>query len=121
MINMSKIQVLKKGSKQHDYTIRFTIFDPKKNFVSTPEAKDACRRFLHCSKKKMVDEYDGFYGVWMKVGRGKNAHIEFNKTTKQAANVIFIIPKKHRRDAYKIIGNIDLPWSSEFIKRSFTK
>ena len=123
MITMSRIQVLKKGSKQHNYTIRFTIFDPKKYFVSTPEAKDACRKIMKCSKKKMTEEYDSMYGVWTKVGRGKNAHIEFNKipTANTAANVIFIIPKKHRKDAYKMIYNIEIPWSSEFIKRSLAK
>lgn len=109
MIKMSKIQVLKKDSKQHDYTIRFTVFDPIKHFVSTPEAKDACRKQLRCSKKKMDEEYDSVYAVWTKVGRGKKAHIEFNKTTKVAANVIFIVPKSHRKHSYKIIDNLELP------------
>ena len=112
---MNKIKVLKKDSKKAiDYTIRFFVFDPKKHFVSTPEAKDLCRRDMHCSKKKMEEEYDSIYGVWLKIGRGKNAHIEFNKTTKNAANVIFIIPKKHRREAWKHIGQIEIPY--EFVK-----
>ena len=109
---MSNIPVLKNDSKQHYYTIRFTIFDPKKHFISTPEAKDAVRKAIHCSKKKMNEEYDSVYGVWTKVGRGKNAHIEFNKTTKAAANVIFIIPKKHRKESYKVIDALELPWIS---------
>ena len=118
-MKMSRIQVLKKDSKKHDYTIRFTIFDPKKHFVSTPEAKDACRKVMRCSKKKMDEEYDSVYGVWIKVGRGKNAHIEFNKTTKVAANVIFIVPKKHRKDSYKIINNLELPWNCHTVKEAF--
>ena len=119
MIKMSKIQVLKKDSKQHDYTIRFTIFDPKKKFISTPEAKDACRKQMRCSKKKMDEEYDSIYAVWIKVGRGKNTHIEFNKTTKDAANVIFIVPKKHRKDSYKIINNLELPFGPDVLKKAF--
>ena len=119
MIKMNKIQVLKKDSKQHDYTIRFTVFDPKKHFVSTPEAKDACRKQLHYSKKKMDEEYDSVYAVWMKVGHGKKTHIEFNKTTKAAANAIFIVPKKNRRDSYKIIDNLELPFSDNIVKKTF--
>lgn len=110
-----KIKVLMEGSmKRPAFTIRFFIFDPKKHFVSTPEAKDICRKELHCSKKKMDEEYDTMFGVWTKVGRGKNAHIEFNKTTKAAANVIFIFPKKHRHGLWKRIGNIEIPY--KFVK-----
>lgn len=111
----SKIKICKSEKEGSTlYTIRFFVFDPKKHFISTPEAKDLCRKEMHCSKKKMEEEYDSFYGVWMKIGRGKNAHIEFNKSTKEASNVIFIIPKKHRREAWKTIGNVEIPYS--FIK-----
>ena len=111
----SKIKVLKEGSESAiNYTIRFFVFDPKKHFISTSEAKDLVRKEMHCSKKKMSEEYDSMYGIWIKIGRGKKAHIEFNKTTKVAANVIFIIPKKHRREAWKHIGRIEIPY--EFVK-----
>ena len=100
------------------YTIRFFIFDPKKYFIGTDEAKDICRKEMRCSKKKIKEEYDSIYAVWMKVGRGKNAHIEFNKTTKTAANVIFIVPKKYRRDAYKIINNFTLPTAAINVAKS---
>ena len=111
----SKIKVLKEGSETAvNYTIRFFVFEPKKHFISTQEAKDLCRKEMHCSKKKMDDEYDSMYGIWLKIGRGKNSHIEFNKTTKNAANVIFIIPKKHRREAWKHIGRIEIPYA--FVK-----
>lgn len=93
------------------YTIRFIIFDPKKHFVSTPEAKDLCRKDMHCSKKKMDEEYDSLFGSWIKVGRGKNAHVEFNKTLKNATNVIFIIPKKYRREAWQTINIEEIPYS----------
>lgn len=115
MIN--KIYVLKKDSlKAVDYTIRFFVFNPKKHFVSTPEAKDICRKDMHCSKKKMTEEYDSVYGVWTKVGRGKNTHIEFNKTTKDAANVIFIVPKKYRKRTGDIIKNMELPCDKKIFK-----
>ena len=115
MIN--KIYVLKKDSlKAVDYTIRFFVFNPKKHFVSTPEAKDICRKDMHCSKKKMTEEYDSMYGVWTKVGRGKNTHIEFNKTTKDAANVIFIVPKKYRKRTGDIIKNMELLYDKKIFK-----
>ncbi len=115
MIN--KIYVLKKNSlKAINYTIRFFVFNPKKHFVSTPEAKDICRKDMRCSKKKMTEEYDSMYGVWMKVGRGKNTHIEFNKTTKDAANVIFIVPKKYRKKTWDIMKNMGLPYDKKIFK-----
>ena len=52
MIRISKIGICKDGTKQRLYTIRFAVFDPKKYFVGTDEAKDLCRRQMHCSKKK---------------------------------------------------------------------
>lgn len=108
--NYGKIQVCKEGKKQHDFTIRFFVFNPKKHFIGTEEAKDLVRKDMHCSRKKM-DEYDSLYGLWMKVGRGKNAHVEFDKTLKSAANVIFIIPKSKRKRCWDIIRNIEIPIS----------
>ena len=50
-MNSSKIKVMREGSKKAiDYTIRFFVFDPRKKFISTPEAKDLCRKEIHCSK-----------------------------------------------------------------------
>ena len=91
--------------------MRFIIFDPKKHFVSTPEAKDLCRKEMRCSKKKMDEEYDSLFASWIKVGRGKNMHVEFNKSTKTGANVIFIVPKKHRREAWRVINTEEIPYS----------
>ena len=107
-VKVNKISI-KTGTNKSLFTMRFIIFDPKKHFVSTPEAKDLCRKDMHCSKKKMADEYDSLFGVWIKVGRGKNTHIEFNKTTKSAANVIFIVPKKYRREAWETIKFTEIP------------
>lgn len=118
MIKINKIQVLKEDTNQNMYTIRWAMFDPKKHFISTQEAKDASRKELHCSKKKMTEEYDSIYATWIKVGRGKNAHIEFNKTTKDAANTIFIIPKKYRRESYKIINNLELPFRADVLLKT---
>lgn len=111
----SKIKILAKGSmKKPAFSIRFFVFNPKKHFISTPEAKDLCRKEMHCSKKKMDEEYDTMFGVWTKVGRGNNAHIEFNKTTMTAANVIFVFPKKYRQGLWKRIENVEIPYS--FVK-----
>ena len=93
------------------FTMRFIVFDPKKHFVSTPEAKDLCRKDMHCSKKKMTDKYDSLFAFWMKIGRGRGTHVEFNKSTKAAANVIFIVPKKHRVDAWQALKTVELPYS----------
>ena len=108
-IRIHKIQ-MKTSNNKPLYTIRFIIFDPKRRFVSTPEAKDLCRKEMHCSKKKMDEEYDSLFGSWIKVGRGKNTHVEFNKTTKNAANVIFIVPKKYRREAWQTINIEEIPY-----------
>ena len=109
-IRVHKIQ-MKTSNNRPLYTIRFIIFDPIKHFVSTPEAKDLCRKEIHCSKKKMDEEYDSLFGSWIKVGRGKNTHVEFNKSTKAAANVIFIVPKKYRREAWQTINIEEIPYS----------
>lgn len=100
----------KEESKKADYTIRYIVFNPKKFFVGTDIAKDVWRRIMHCSKKKMNEEYDSIYGVWMKIGRGKNTHVEFNRTTKTAANVIFIVPKAHKRHANTVLSSLELPY-----------
>lgn len=116
----NKIKVLEHGSvKKINFTIRYFVFDPKKHFIGTDIAKDVCRTEMHCSKKKMNEEYDSIYGVWMKIGRGKNTHIEFNKSTKTAANIIFIIPKKHKREALKVLNQMELPWDNEEVKKAF--
>lgn len=117
---MNKIKVLKNGSeKAIDFTIRFFVFDPKKHFISTPEAKDLCRKQMHCSKKKMDEEYDAIYGVWVKVGRGKNKHIEFNRSTKMAANCIFIVPKKYRSRTWYVMKNLEMPYDVAELKGFF--
>ena len=109
-LRMHKIQ-MKTSHNRSLFTMRFIIFDPKKHFVSTPEAKDLCRKEMHCSKKKMDEEYDSLFASWIKVGRGKNTHVEFNKSTKTGANVIFIIPKKYRKDAWTVINTEEIPYS----------
>lgn len=115
--NVWKIYVYKEGnSKKIDYTMRFIPFDPGKKFISTPEAKDLCRKDMHCSKKKMAEEYDSMYGIFSKVGRGKNAKIGFNRSTKDAANVIFVVPKKKRREAWRVLEDVLLPYDKEVFK-----
>ena len=109
-VRINKIQI-KTSNNRPLFTMRFIIFDPKKHFVSTPEAKDLCRKEMHCSKKKMDEEYDSIFASWIKVGRGKNMHVEFNKSTKTGANVIFIIPKKYRKDAWTVINIEEIPYS----------
>ena len=117
---MNKIQVIKEGTeKKIEYTIRFVVFDPKKHFVNTQEAKDLCRKEIRCSKKKMDEEYDSLWGVWTKEGRGKKATIVFNKTTKTAANVVFIVPKKHKLRTWNILQNVELPYSLDIVKNNF--
>lgn len=116
----NKIKVLAEGSdKKVAFTIRYFVFNPKEVFIGTDTAKEVCRREMHCSKKKMTEEYDSIYGIWMKIGRGKNTHIEFNKTTKNAANIIFIVPKKHRKEAWKVINTMELPWGNPEVKKVF--
>ena len=97
----------KPGSKKILFTFRFIIFDPKKHFVSTDEAKDTFRKIMRISKKKMADEYCSIYATSTTVGRGINKHIEFNKSTKTAADTIFIVPKKYHRMAMKDIVNLE--------------
>ena len=112
-IRIHKISI-KTSNNRSLFTMRFIVFDPIKHFISTPEAKDLCRKEMHCSKKKMNDEYDSLFGSWMKIGRGKKAHVEFDKSTKAAANVIFIVPKKYRIDAWNALKLTEIPF--EFFK-----
>lgn len=97
----------KPGSKKIIFTFRFIIFDPKKCFLGTDEAKDFWRRHMGISKKKMEEEFSSIYATSTVVGRGKNKHIEFNKSTKMAADVIFIVPTKYRYIAAKDIEKLE--------------
>lgn len=98
----------KPGSRKKLFTFRILRFDPKKHFISTDEAKDFWRGIIHTSKKKMKEEYCSIYANSIVVGRGKNKHIEFNKSTKTAADTIFIVPIKYRSMATKDIEKLEL-------------
>ena len=100
--------IKKPGTNKSWFSLRFIIFDPNKHFVSTDEAKDMWRREMHISKQKMKEEYCTIFASAIPVGRGKKKHLEFNKTTKTAANTIFVIPNKWRREAYKEIQNLEI-------------
>lgn len=97
----------KPGSKKILFTFRFIIFDPKKCFIGTDDAKDFFRKHMKISKKKMKEEFSSIYANSIVVGRGKNKHIEFNKSTKMAADVIFIVPTKYRYIAAKDIEKLE--------------
>ena len=108
LVNFGKIyRTEKPGSKKILFTFRFIIFDPKKRFVGTDEAKEIVRKDTRISKKKIEEEYCSIYAVSTIVGRGKNKHIEFNKSTKTAADTIFIVPIKYRAMANKDIPNLE--------------
>lgn len=115
-LGLGTIYRFTKSVKKPTYTMRFIPFNPLEQFVDTAMAKDIWRRRMHISKKKMTEEYDGIYATWMVVGRGKNAHIEFNKSNKAAANIIFIVPKKWRLDAYKSIVEAELPYDKHIFR-----
>ena len=104
----TKVQVYKQGTKQKLYQLRIIIFDPKKHFVGTDEAKEAWRVSDRISKAKMKDEFCSIFAQSTVVGRGRNKHIEFNKTTKTAADTIFIVPKKYHREALKAVQELEL-------------
>ena len=97
----------KPGSKRILFTFRFIIFDPDKHFVGTDEAKELIRKEIKVSKKKIKEEYCSIYATSTIVGRGKNKHIEFNKSTKKAADTIFIVPTKYHRMALKDIEKLE--------------
>ena len=104
---IDKIFRVKKGTRQILFSYRVIIFTPKKHFVNTDEAKEFWRKEDHISKEKMKSEFCSVYAASTVVGRGRKKHIEFNKTTKQAADVIFIIPNKYRREAFQDISKLE--------------
>ena len=106
--NGTKVQIYKQGTKQKLYQLRLIIFDPKKYFVSTDVAKEIWRKADKISKAKMKDEFTSIFATSTVVGRGKNKHMEFNKSVKTAANVIFIVPKKYHREALKAIQELEI-------------
>lgn len=106
----------KENSNKIDYTLRYIVFDPKRFFVSTDFAKDVWRIITHKSKKKMNEEYDSVYAEYITIGRGKNKHVKFSKVPKNAANIIFIVPKAWRRHSYKVISNLELPYDKKVFK-----
>lgn len=103
-----KVKVTKPGTKQVIFTLRIVTFDPKKHFVGTDEAKEFWRKEDRISKAKIKNEFCSIFAASTVVGRGKTKHLEFNKTTKDAANTIFIVPTKYRQKAYKEIQNLEL-------------
>jgi len=107
LVNIGKIYRTKEGTKQILFTFRFIIFDPKRHFIGTDEAKEICRKADRIPKAKMKDEFCSIYATSTTVGRGKNKHIEFNKSTKTAADTIFIVPKKYHRMALKDIEKLE--------------
>ena len=103
-----KIPVYKAGTKQRIFTLRMVVFDPNKCFIGTDMAKEYWRVSDKIGKKKMADEFCSIFAASTLVGRGRNKHFEFNSVTKGAADVIFIVPIKHRREAYKAIQEMEL-------------
>ena len=105
MNKLDKIAIQKAGQNKNLYTLYFIIFDPKKHFVGTDEIKDLVRKKRHISKATIKAEYDTIFATWEKVGLGRRRHVEFNLAPKSAANVVFLFPKKYRKDAYNWIKN----------------
>ena len=104
----TKIPIYKQGTKQRLYSLRTIIFDPDKCFVGTDIAKEHWRITDKVSKKKMSEEFCSIFAESVMVGKGRNKHLEFNKTTKTAVDTIFIVPNKYRREAYKVIQELEL-------------
>lgn len=103
-----KVYIVKPGTKKILFTIRGFMFDPDKHFIGTEEAKELVRKETRTSKAKMKDEYFSIFANGFVVGRGRKKHIEFNKIPKDAANAIFIVPKKYRVEAFKNIQDMEL-------------
>ena len=103
----AKIKIVKEGTKQILYTLRIIIFDPKKYFVGTDEAKEYWRKHDRISKARIKDEFGSIFATSTLVGRGKTKHFEFNKSTKKEADVIFIVPNKHKKEAFKKIQELE--------------
>lgn len=105
-----------KDNNKIDYTLRYIVFDPTKFFVSTDVAKEVFRKKMHISKKLMAEQYDSIFASWIKIGRGKNCHVEFNKVPKTAANIIFIVPKAWKKHAFGVIKGLELPYEKTIFK-----
>lgn len=95
----SKIQVFFEGTKKHKFTVRFIVFG--KQAITTDEAKKLANRSLHITKRELAEKYDVLYGKCLKKGR----KIAFALCVKPEADTIFIIPKKYRKEAKKVIEN----------------
>ena len=93
----NKIYVFFEGTKKHKFTVRFIIFG--KQAITTDEAKKLANRSMHVTKRELAEKYDVIYG---KASKSKRK-IAFTLCAKPEANTIFIIPKKHRREAKKVI------------------
>lgn len=104
----AKIPMYKPGTKQRWFTLRMIIFDPEKCFIGTDIAKEHWRLSDRIGKKKIAEEFCSIYAESVMVGRGKNKHFEFNKVAKTAADTIFIVPNKYRREAYKAIQELEI-------------
>ena len=99
-LTCNKIYVFKEGTKQHKFTIRYVIFDPRKKAIHSDEAKALARKDMKISKVKMKDKYDVIYAKSSKAKR----KLIFTICPKPESDTIFIIPKRFRSEARRVIA-----------------
>lgn len=113
ILTTGKLSIMKPGTRKPWYTMRFVAFDPEKHFMGSNEAKEIFKPDLHISNQKLKDDYVCIYATKNIVGRGKNRHLEFStcveRNAMKGADVIFMVPKKVKREAFKEIKVMKLP------------
>lgn len=97
-LTCDKFYVFWAGTKKHKFTVRYVVFDPKKA-ISSDEAKKLANKSMHITKREMSEKYDVMYAKSSKLKR----KLIFTFCVKPEADTIFIIPKKYRKEARKVI------------------
>lgn len=98
------IKVFWEGTRKSKFTVHYFIWNPiKGKVVNSDEAKKRVSQEIKRRRSKIDSEYDVMYGR----SHGKK-YLTFTFSPKPLSNVIFVFPKKYRKDAKDVISGIKI-------------
>ena len=112
---IKKKNIKKPGTDTAWFTIRWVTFNPKRYAMTSSEVKDEIRKWMKKSRAVIENEYDVIYAKASRAGRATTGYkTEYMICVKPFANTIFVIPKKHRKEARKIISELTVDGNFTF-------
>ena len=99
------VKVFDDGKRKSKYTMDYVIFDPRGRNLTGEEAKRLVDKRRKIGMTRMNEEFDIIYTQAYKDYLGKKKATFFKPCTKAFANCIFVVPKKWKKEAKKIISD----------------